>query len=230
MDPYEREVARLTALYDKVISEEEVHDSDSSIEVNENEIFSDHQTDTEQEDEGEVLQDESVDETDRRLYYYGNDSTKWKKHSPPKNIRTRSENIISHLPGTIREAKNVRTPIDSWDILFDNLLEVIVRNTNIYITSVAHRYKNQSDTKMTTVSKIKTFIGLLYLVGLDHGSKKNLKEFWEQDGMGSELFIATMSQRRFRFLLRVILSRNFEEADDKKNDDSEDEAEEKAKI
>nr|CAI5820341.1 unnamed protein product [Callosobruchus analis] len=94
--------------------------------------------------------------------------------------------------------------MSSWNALFGNIIPLVVKHTNIYIEQISDKFKNQSDTRITTCAEIRAFIGLLYLAGTDHGSRKNLDEFWAQDGLGSELFIATMSQRRFRFLLRVI--------------------------
>nr|CAI5853546.1 unnamed protein product [Callosobruchus analis] len=205
MDPYEKEIARLRALYEEVLADEaaglmendtlgneEAQDSDGSIDGEDNVIFSDH-------DKARVFED-----ADPRLYYYGKDGTKWKKTAPPKNIRTRSENIVSHLPGPIREGKQATTPMSSWNALFGNIIPLVVKYTNIYIEQISDKFKNQSDTRITTCAEIRAFIGLLYLAGTDHGSRKNLDEFWAQDGLGSELFIATMSQRRFRFLLRVL--------------------------
>lgn len=224
MDPYEKEVARLRALYESVLtdeensvadsnvlSDEEDNDSDGSIQDRDAQIFSDHQSESEQDGFDDCSDDEKFDESDRRLFYYGKDGTKWKKLAPPKNIRTRRENIVSHLPGTIKEGKEVMTPLDSWNLLFNDIIDLVVKYTNIYITEISERYKDKRDAKSTTVSEMKAFIGLLYLAGLDHGAKKNLKDFWCQDGLGSELFIATMAQRRFRFLLRVI------RFDDKRN-------------
>nr|CAI5870397.1 unnamed protein product [Callosobruchus analis] len=220
MDPYEKEIARLRALYEEVLADEaaglmendtlgneEAQDSDGSIDGEDNVIFSDHDSDTEQ--EGDILDEipseaRVFEDADPRLYYYGKDGTKWKKTAPPKNIRTRSENIVSHLPGPIREGKQATTPMSSWNALFGNIIPLVEKYTNIYIEQISDKFKNQSDTRITACAEIRAFIGLLYLAGTDHGSRKNLDEFWAQDGLGSELFIATMSQRRFRFLLRVI--------------------------
>ncbi|UYV68511.1 hypothetical protein LAZ67_6000002 [Cordylochernes scorpioides] len=53
-------------------------------------------TDTEQ----YTLSEEENNEDPSFNYYIGKDQkTKWKKALPPKNVRTRSENIITHLPG-----------------------------------------------------------------------------------------------------------------------------------
>ncbi|KAJ8957323.1 hypothetical protein NQ314_006573 [Rhamnusium bicolor] len=56
-------------------------------------------------DSGQELSDSEKDSTVtsefsiREPYFLGKDgSTKWKKHFPPENVRTRSENLITHLP------------------------------------------------------------------------------------------------------------------------------------
>nr|CAI5824355.1 unnamed protein product [Callosobruchus analis] len=102
MDPYEKEIARLRALYEEVLADEaaglmendtlgneEAQDSDGSILVDGEDIviFSDHDSDTEQ--EGDILDEipseaRVFEDADPRLYYYGKDGTKWKKTAPPK--------------------------------------------------------------------------------------------------------------------------------------------------
>nr|CAI5856344.1 unnamed protein product [Callosobruchus analis] len=87
MDPYEKEIARLRALYKEVLADEaaglmendtlgneEAQDSDGSIDGEDNVIFSDHDSDTEQ--EGDILDEipseaRVFEDADPRLYYYG---------------------------------------------------------------------------------------------------------------------------------------------------------------
>ncbi|UYV63526.1 hypothetical protein LAZ67_2004514 [Cordylochernes scorpioides] len=60
-------------------------------------------TDTEQ----YTLSEEENNEDPSFNYYIGKDQkTKWKKALPPKNVRTRSENIITHLPGVKAMSEN----------------------------------------------------------------------------------------------------------------------------
>lgn len=44
----------------------------------------------------------------------------------------------------------------------------------------------------------------MYMSGVLHGGRLNLDEFCERDGTGVEIFWATMSLQRFRFLIRCI--------------------------
>ena len=66
-------------------------------------LESDHETDTEQEGDS----DEDNVPLCQREFYKGKNGTQWNKAVPPKNVRTRSCNIVTHLPGCkgqVREA------------------------------------------------------------------------------------------------------------------------------
>ncbi|KAK9708414.1 hypothetical protein QE152_g27215 [Popillia japonica] len=90
-----------------------------------------HQIDEEGSDDGEVddiiqsdhnseseiecfpnASDDDDDETEVGENIYGKDGTKWCKAIPPSNVRTRSHNIITHLPGTKERAKQAKTEIE----------------------------------------------------------------------------------------------------------------------
>nr|CAI5841394.1 unnamed protein product [Callosobruchus analis] len=155
MDPYEKEIARLRALYEEVLADEaaglmendtlgneEAQDSDGSIDGEDNVIFSDHDSDTEQ--EGDILDE----------------------------IPSEARVFEDADPRPIREGKQATTPMSSWNALFGNIIPLVVKYTNIYIEQISDKFKNQSDTRITTCAEIRAFIGLLYLAGTDHGSRK----------------------------------------------------------
>ena len=122
-------------------------------------------------------------------------------------MRTRSHNIISHLPGPKGNAKNARTPTETFNSFSDdNMLNMIVENTNIYISRIAPRYKDSSDVKFTNIyiTEIKAVIGLLILAGVLEGGRLYLKEFWSTDGTGVEIFPVVLSYRRMKFLLNSL--------------------------
>lgn len=49
---------------------------------------------------------------------------------PPKNVRTRSENIIKHLPGVKSLVKDFKSPMEIWNHFFsDNIINIIVERT-----------------------------------------------------------------------------------------------------
>ena len=68
-------------------------------------------TDTEQEVDSD---DSSENDSDKNnSYFLGRDkSTNWCKSNPPRNVRTRRQNIVTHLPGVIGSAKS---PKECWE-------------------------------------------------------------------------------------------------------------------
>ncbi|UYV65948.1 PBRM1, partial [Cordylochernes scorpioides] len=159
-------------------------------------------TDTEQ----YTLSEEENNEDPSFNYYIGKDQkTKWKKALPPKNVRTRSENIITHLPGVKGEAKNAKSILDCWNLFIDdNILECIVTNTNIYIRNIQQNYCRERDANLTNLHEIKALLGIMYFLGVMKANKLNTDDAWARDSTGFELCRIAMSENRFRFLLRVI--------------------------
>ncbi|UYV73811.1 K02A2.6-like [Cordylochernes scorpioides] len=159
-------------------------------------------TDTEQ----YTLSEEENNEDPSFNYYIGKDQkTKWKKALPPKNVRTRSENIITHLPGVKGEAKNAKSILDCWNLFIDdNILECIVTNTNIYIRNIQQNYSRERDANLTNLHEIKALLGIIYFLGVMKANKMNTDDAWARDSTGFELCRIAMSENRFRFLLRVI--------------------------
>lgn len=160
-------------------------------------------TDTQQEmSSGD--EDEDLEQTGK--FVFGKDNkTKWKLEIPSQNIRTRSQNIVSHLPGVKRAAKQAKTPLASWCAFFDDhMLNLIVSNTNKYIESKKSSYSRERDCKTTDLNKINAFIGLLYMAGFHRNSRLNTLDLWATDGSGIEIFRLTMSRKRFHFLLQCV--------------------------
>ncbi|UYV72085.1 hypothetical protein LAZ67_9001767 [Cordylochernes scorpioides] len=159
-------------------------------------------TDTEQ----YTLSEEENNEDPSFNYYIGKDQkTKWKKALPPKNVRTRSKNIITHLPGVKGEARNAKSIFDCWNLFIDdNILECIVTNTNIYIWNIQQNYSREIDANLTNLHEIKALLGIIYFLGVMKANKLNTDDAWARDSTGFELCRIAMSENRFRFLLRVI--------------------------
>lgn len=138
-DPNERERLRLLSLYEDVQSDDEVEEIDDlndnvDSETDECEEL-DHNSETEQEDDDDAekpteLPPESSSKTSpskkgsqRHLFYVGKDKiTKWRKHQYPQNVRTRSQNVIYHLPGTKGNARQASSLCSA----FINLLMMLV--------------------------------------------------------------------------------------------------------
>ncbi|XP_018577832.1 uncharacterized protein LOC111692650 [Anoplophora glabripennis] len=106
---YEKEQARLLQLMNEIDPYvTEYDDSEDDDEIDNIKIF-DEDTASEQD-----LSDAEEDPvTFNEPYFLGKDgTTKWNKHFPTRNVRTRSENIITHLPGVKGEAKKLKMDID----------------------------------------------------------------------------------------------------------------------
>lgn len=102
-------------------------------------------------------------------YFYGKNRMKWAK-LPPAPSRTRSDNIITKLPGLKGNAKitKPKTPLAAWKLLFDDqILDEIIDHTNERITNISIKYGanalNCQFTKHTDKTEFEAFIGLLYL-------------------------------------------------------------------
>lgn len=121
------------------------------------------------------------------------------------NSRSRAVNIVKHLPGPINQAKRARTPLECFSLMIDDqILEIIVECTNIYINSISANFTRERDCLPTDKVELKSFLGLLILAGCSRDGHRNLQDIWARDGFGLEVFYSTMSLRRFLFLLRTI--------------------------
>ena len=123
-------------------------------------------------------------------------------NEPPSHGQPPSRNIVVRLPGNNGEARNCKTIVESWNLLFPpEVLDKIICHTNSEIRRRTAQYKNkQSYSGETTVIELKALFGLLYLAGV---LKQNMVNV---GNLGNEmfdcpLFRATMSQTRFEFLL-----------------------------
>lgn len=124
---YEREQERLLRLMEEVPSSEEFDDEEESGEEDIVEkIYEGSET------EEECSEDEDRETNDHCPYFMGKDGhTKWYKHMPPKNVRTRQENLVLALPGTKPCVKDKTSAGEIWDFLFDSeMLTMIVEWTN----------------------------------------------------------------------------------------------------
>ncbi|KAL5239115.1 hypothetical protein ACI65C_006525 [Semiaphis heraclei] len=78
-------------------------------------------------------------------YYLGKDNkTKWFFDPPSNKIRTRRRNIVLHLPGVKRVARDAVSILDCWKLYFPNSdIDNIVKCTNIYLDKLRQNYSNQ---------------------------------------------------------------------------------------
>ncbi|XP_072380895.1 uncharacterized protein [Diabrotica undecimpunctata] len=134
-------------------------------------------------------------------FFLGKNTTT--KHIPPRNVRTHSENLITHLPGAKEVTKNLKGELGICKYFFnDTVINIIVEFTNIHIKHSQENYNRENNAKEIGALKIRAFIGLLYLAGVLKSGRLSTDELWNKDGSGSEMFQLTMSRYRFKFLLQ----------------------------
>lgn len=110
------------------------------------------------------------------------------------------------MPGVIsRNAKDAKSEEDCWKLFFDNnILSIIVERTNDYIESIRNKFVRDRNCKPTDIVELQAFFGLLYLAGVFRGGHQNISDFWATDGLGIDIFRMTMSEKRFRFIIRCL--------------------------
>lgn len=140
-------------------------------------------------------------------------SISWTNRKPTQIGRQANENIIRTKGGSLNDAKNARQPIESWELFFsDDITNCIVSCTNKKIEEKILQVgseKKKPYHKLTEVSEIKAFLGLLYARGLMNLNHQNAANLFLQ-GIGHPIFTATMSHGRFTFLHSTITFDDFE--------------------
>lgn len=200
---YKKEVERLVQLYNEVVTDEEldIGDCDSDI--------SDVEGNAAVQVEDHISEESGSEEDDLESVarYVGRDnSTTWSKHPlAAKTSRTRKKNLVTQLPGAVRNARQVTDILESWQLFFpDSMLQKIVKYTNIKINQVRPNYSRERDAKETDIVELKAFFGLLYLAGVNRSNHQNLLDLWRTDGTGVEMFRLVMGVNRFRFLIQML--------------------------
>lgn len=198
----------------------DAEDSEEENEIDRVSVNSDY-PDQEQEAVGEEeLEEEENERENINHFFMGKNGTKWSKNPPNKNVRTRSENIVTHLPGVKAYGKSAKTPAECFQLFIDeDMIADITRNTNYRIAEKSEKWKNSPHYVETTVVEIKSLLGLLYLAGVFKNNHRNLHELWNTDGTGMDIFRCTMSQRRFEFLISCLRFDNKENRQERVNID-----------
>lgn len=120
-------------------------------------------------------------------------------------MQTRAQNIVTKLPGPVREAKNAQSPIDSFSLFFYiEFIDKIVTYTNIKIRALQAKYARERDARETDYAGMCAYIGVLYMLGVSKSNKSNLLDVWRNDGLGIEIFRLVMGVNRFKFLQQMI--------------------------
>lgn len=207
---YEKEQNYLQQLYDEVDTdiEPEPDDDDMSLTSDAEEI-QDYNTDDEQPietiDNLDIPLEEETGRQQSAALYIGKDGkTNWRKHPGNRQVRTSADNIIKFLPGVKANAREKKSGIDIWSLFFtDDILQVIVENTNIYIGMTNFNPSNRT-ARPTDIIELKALIGLLYISSMSKNNRVNAADLFRTNGTSMEIFRLTMSLQRFKFLLRHI--------------------------
>lgn len=148
---YEQEQEKLKYLQAEcgIISEEEKPfiESDSREEqtalISENktigEVKAQEETEHTRNDSEEAMEfEEESDDSDAngKKSSLNKDKLKWSKVPKYKNVRTRSDKIVIHLPGVRRIAREKQTVLDCWLLFFtEAMLDDIVRCANVELAT-----------------------------------------------------------------------------------------------
>lgn len=136
---------------------------------------------------------------------YGKNRYKW--YDTPftsRTTRTQQKNIVIHLPGPKGLARSAETEFETWKLFFDEeIMTEIVDHTNEEIERQSAKYKNSRFVHATDVEEMYAFIGLLYFTGTWGLNHVNTEEIWSKQ-FGIPVFRATMSEKRFLFLVNCI--------------------------
>ncbi|KAK9680966.1 hypothetical protein QE152_g38665 [Popillia japonica] len=149
MYSYEKEQEKLHRMMQEMLSSDEegiVQYDDDSEDDGDNLEIQNEDTDTEQEFSDGETNASSVEGP----YFVGkNNVTKWRKMVPPKNVRTRAENIIKLLPGVKSSVKDPKSPMEIWKHFFSDDINIILENTNLSFQNVKDSYSRERDCKDT---------------------------------------------------------------------------------
>ncbi|UYV78413.1 hypothetical protein LAZ67_16001275 [Cordylochernes scorpioides] len=145
--------------------------------------------------------------------FIGKNGYKWNKNHAIIG-RTRSHNIITHLPGLKGPAKpKPNCGIDIFNLFFTAaIIKQISEFTNAKIEEFRQRISDLTKStysNFTSEIEIRAFLGLLYLAGVYKSGHENVESLFASDGTGRDIFRSVMSAKRFLFLLLCIRFDNF---------------------
>ncbi|XP_066258799.1 piggyBac transposable element-derived protein 4-like [Euwallacea similis] len=185
---------------------------------------SDHDTDSEQEDDEldmheknneETIQDKSenvdVNKILRRFQnFYERDRHKWSSESFVPCSRTQKHNIVLRVPtlkgSSVLLGQEARS-CTVWNLLVtDDILNIILRWTNEKIQKQREKLKDSSraEHQDLDIIEFRAFIGLLFYTAVFVSNHENINKIIATDGTGRMIFRCVMSKQRFTFLLACV--------------------------
>lgn len=144
------------------------------------------------------------------LNYFGKNRFKWCSISPDTNVRTRSHNIIVHLPGVIGPAKLLGkscTELASWTCIFtNNILDEVLLCSNKKMETIRNNFSDNCKYLAADIDlvELKAFLGLLFFTAIFKSNDEDLSSIFATDGTGREIFRCSMSEKRFAIILAAL--------------------------
>ncbi|XP_074028308.1 uncharacterized protein [Leptinotarsa decemlineata] len=207
MGDYEREQERLMALMELTVEDiveeqydDEEEDMEDRLEEDKNNSDTEQELESEEEEEEQPEEEEEQPPQKRKIVqeptFTGKDKvTKWNKHMPNQNVKTPSKNIIRmKLPCVRGPLKQITDPLDIWRNFFDNdMINIIVTNTNSYLESVSHKYNRATYTRPTTREEIEALLGLLLFSGVKNNNNLNIEHLFKTTKSNDFVFFCAIS-------------------------------------
>lgn len=126
----------------------------------------------------------------------------WFKNPPPKT-KTKSSNIIVHLPGPKGAAKSVKSVEEAFDLFFDPyVMQILIDNANIYVQLIKDKFEREEDARPGTLIEMKVFVSFLFASGVTRAAYLNSEDMFNDKDFSAALFHTTMSSKRFLFIPR----------------------------
>lgn len=147
-----------------------------------------------EDDEVEEIEEEPV-----RDQVTGKDGTIWTVLDRDEGRRGNREqrNIFSERVGTTQVCNGIETPMDAFQLLFDNhIVEHMVRCTNEFAQESLPNWS-------TNKEELERFIGLLYLRGVMNQRNFPFEQLWSKK-MGSPAYNRTMARDRMREIKKYL--------------------------
>ncbi len=110
--------------------------------------------------------------------------------------------MATFTPGPTQAAQHACTPSQCLSLfLVDEILDEIVKWTNVKVEVMKQKYKLQTNTHSNiTRQELQAFIGILILSGCQRDNHLSTREMWDP-AIGTPIYRATMSRARFEFLV-----------------------------
>ncbi|KAI2796684.1 hypothetical protein BLOT_015698 [Blomia tropicalis] len=150
-------------------------------------MFSDHQTDSEEEYESDFetdLEETELDETIETNMFTGKDkSTKWfKDPCRSKFAKTPFQNIVK-ISSWVKNTTNITICESFKKFISEKIIENILMYTNMDIeNNKQSNYGRERDAKINSKNELMPFFGLLILTGVKNVNHTNYKELWSTNG------------------------------------------------